>query len=223
METENTKKSDDLGIPEVDHEARGARYFKEQYEKLNEKYNSVARYTGIISRLETDASLVDVLEKHIAGESIETRNALFSDSYDDDGNDVSKSPVSKTGGLSLAEREEAARRQGEMEATRRIELNNFIKTLATRGVPEYLADKFVAWTNNPSGLTVEDLYAAFHNMENRSIAGEKATTESQDKKQEGPSGLPVAAIGGSTDRPDTKASIGNLDGVRYVANPNNPF
>lgn len=212
-------KSKEPAATEEEHEERGARFYKAQLQALQEKYSSAARYQGIIARLEQDSSLVDVLEKHIAGESVEVRQSLFVD--DDDDEPKRRSPK-ETAEPTQAEREEAARQRGEMEATRRIELKNFMNVLSTRGVPEYLADKFVAWTNNPSGLTVEDLYAAFESYEKRSSADEKPAPKPV-PKEKGPSGLPIAAVGGSTDRPDTKKAIGMRDGVKFVGNPNDIF
>lgn len=205
----------------ADHEARGAEYYRRQYEMLERQFASVNRYSGIISALERDSSLVDVLEKHIAGEVVTARSVDNGSLFDDDeavGSTERGAPRDPAQGKSLDQIREEARREGEMKAAAQMELKNFMARLATEGVPAYLQDKFTKFVNNPNGLTVGDMYAAFLSMEQRMAKDAPITTE---PKEKGPSGVTVSAVGGSTDRPTTEQNIAQTrSGVRYVTNAN---
>jgi hypothetical protein len=204
-----------------EHEERGAQYYKQQYEMLEREFNSVNRYQGLIQRLESDPNLVDVLERHIAGEVLQARQSIFDDSDDDDAPAVN--PSKKTAAdMSPQQLREQARREGEMQGAAQAELRAFLAQLQTNGVPEYLQHKFTAFTANPNGLTVGDMYAAFLSMEER-VAAKERIAAAPAPKREGPSAVTVSAIGGSTDRPSTEQNIRqSTNGVRYVENANDP-
>jgi len=107
-----------------------------------------------------------------------------------------------------------------MQAAAQAELKSFLSLLATNGVPEYLQHKFTKFTANPNGLTVGDMYAAFLSMEERMS---KDAVVAPAPKREGPAGVSVSAIGGSTDRPGTEQNIRqSMNGVRYIENANDP-
>lgn len=213
----------------ANHEERGAEYYRLQYEALQQQFNSVNRYTGIINRLESDPNLVDVLERSIAGEVLVARGVDNKSLFDDDDDDDADTPRASTKrqaprdpaqDMSPEQIREQARREGEMQAAAQMELKGFLGRLATEGVPAYLQDKFVKFTNNPNGLTVGDMYAAFLSMEERSTQNAPPVPPVAPKR-EGPAAVTVSAIGGSTDRPGTERNISQTqNGVRFINNPN---
>lgn len=203
-----------------EHEERGAEYYRQQYEALEREFNSVNRYQGLIQRLETDPSLVDALERHIAGEVVKARQSIFDDTDDNDAPAVTPSQNTARD-MSPEQIREQARREGAMQAAAQAELKAFLATLREGGVPEYLQHKFTAFTANPNGLTVGDMYAAFLSMEERTAKANP--TPKPAPKREGPSAVTVSAIGGSTDRPNSEQNIRQSNnGVRYIENANDP-
>jgi hypothetical protein len=208
-ETPETKEA-----PIEDHEARGAEYYREQYEGLRAKYQEATRYQGIIQRLESDPDLLNVLEKHIAGEMVEARTI-----FDDEGTQEEK-PKGRTGKTEVTPDDiEAARQRGALEEQARSDLKAFTSRLAHEGIPAYMIDKYLAWINNPNGLTAQDMWAAFYSIEERTKKPESKPAVEQ--KKGGPKGAPIASVSGETDRPDTSKSIRQAsNGVRFVANAN---
>lgn len=195
---------------EDENEIRGSRYYKQQLDELQAKYSHATRYAGIIDRLENDSSLLDVLQRHIAGEMVEAGSI-----FDDDTQQPSRN--SQPQAKPAVDDIEAARQRGAAEAHMQAELKNMFSELASRGAPEYLMDKFLAFANNPTGLNAWDMWAAFMSKENR----ENPVTAPEEKKQNGPKGLPISAVAGDTDRPDTSKTIKRTsNNTRYVHNPN---
>lgn len=213
--------------PEKQQVDEGAEYWQKKFEEVKAQNEKDAPYKQIMEHLKTNGDLVNVLEKHIAGEFVEARQAqqtIFDGEEEDEyGNPIPKeSQTESTQDAKPAEETtEQARERGRMEAAAEIQLKTFLDNLmSVGGVPSHVTDKFVETINNPSGFNIADLYAAFENKETR----EKQISESQpiteDKKT--PMGVPVSSAGGSTDKPtgDKFLETPDSDGQNYSSNPN---
>jgi len=209
-------------------EEEGREYWRKKFEEVQARNEANAPFANIMEALKTNGDLVDVLEKHMRGEFVETRaqanaQTIFDgDEEDDYGNPIPKnSPQEETQQAKPAEEtSEQARQRGKMEAAAEIELKTFLDNLINiGGVPDHIADKFVNTISNPSGFMIADLYAAFENKEAR----EKAQTPQPATEEGGtPRGAPVASAGGSTDKPtgDKYQETPDNEDANYVANPN---
>lgn len=215
-------------VEKVEQVDEGAEYWRKKFEEVKLQNENNAPFVGILDHLKTNPNLVDVLEKHVAGEFVEARKQTIFDGGEEDayGNPIEAEDPEDKPELTTEQRgdiEKRARAEGEMAAKAKIELRQFLSNLMQTGVPDHLADKFVNTLNNPTGFNLADLYAAFENKEARD--GENAEGSAPKGKGQTPMGVPVSTAGGSTDKPTGDAYLETQegDGSNYRSNPNQPF
>lgn len=195
----------------------GTNYWRDQAIKARMQYAELAEYQGIINALKNSPTLVDTLENAMAGQLADETDMDSTDSrlWEDDDDDT---PTFKTE-QTVAERQPVIQDEdrGALVEKKRQELNAFFTRLAEQGVPDHAMDEFLEYIKNPSGTSLEDLWAAYDNRRSRL---KKVQTEVEVEEAPPP---PIATISGETEKPAGDGLKNPVDGQRYVANPNNPY
>lgn len=217
MEIDGETQQETLSDVEQKVEAEGSAYWKSRFSEAKAEAESVAKYSALIRRMETDPSLVETLERHIAGEAVDQRNGAF---YEDDQTEGSEAHGSPAVTQYTEDTVRLAEQRGREIERQQQQFAGFMKTLTETGVPDHMVDKFVRMMNDPSGLTLSDMYAATENMVKREAEGQQPAAAAH-KKTEGPSGMPLATASGSTDRPDSDLYKPVMDGFNYIPDANN--
>lgn len=195
----------------------GADYWRNQALLARQEAAELGQYRNIIKALEESPSLVDVLEKHISGEAANVAGSWENaDEYwdsRDEHTDAKAEPATK----GSAPADDGSRNATDgLDVKKREEINTFLGMLATQGVPDHAMDAFLQFMNNPSGVTIEDLWAVYNNIQKRTGAPGKVEAELPPP--------PVAAVPGATERPSQDTfKAPDTKGVVYVVDANNPL
>lgn len=186
-------------------------YWRRKYEKAQSEANHVSQYQNVITALEGDPDLVNVLEQHISGEIVSSRNEIDEDDPWGENLTAAKptpKPVQPDNGLDTREHDaEVAKMQ--------IEIQTFLGGLMDNGVPDHTTDEFLEFLKNPSGVTVQDLWQAYSGKKERE--GKPVQNAKKDKPKGSPS---VNDMGGTTDRPEANQYTSHEGGQNYVPGAN---
>jgi hypothetical protein len=203
-------------------EEEGARYWKTKFEEAKAINDRLGQYDNIIGHLEQSPDLVDILQKHIAGEVVDQTGGMFFDD-DDDGYDEFGEPkqpeATKEPVAPQEDPEQLLRKRIEAEERAKVEMEAFMRNLLETGVPDHVVDEFSQFIANPNGMTIADVYAAYNNLKSRAKP-EETQAPKEDKDDSKPSAPPIASMSGSTDRPESDLYKPTMDGHNYIPDAN---
>lgn len=197
-----------------------ASYWKEKAQKYQEEYEKISRYGGIISAMENDSNLVEVMQRAIAGEAVEYEDSLKGESLREYG-DEEPSEGLGTRGKDPEQLQREAEERGRRQAQFNYELQTVMADMLQNGATEQEVDQFLEFVKQPAGMTAYDLLAVYKGRLTKD-QGSTQDTKAPPKKQNIPS--PVSTMGGETDRPsaDNYQETPQEENLKYYpGNPNN--
>ncbi len=183
---------------------------RRQYAELQAQHNEISQYGGIINALKSDPDLVATMQKAIAGElyDIEKANkkrkdAEFGDSFRDPDDEDDDAPNRRLDPQSQRQREQEIARRAAREAELRIEMQTVMREMMQTGASEEEVNRFIAFVNQPGGLTMHDLLSVYHSR------GTKGQPPQPPAPQKQAPPAPLASAPGQTDRPKGEARYQN--------------
>jgi len=195
----------------------GAEYWKNKYNRAAADHNDLAQYEALIDELKSRPDVVKVLEEKLSREVAGVEDTDYSSpdypwGAPDEGDAPKKQAPSPDDLRTQVANERAIQKAQE-------DVQAFVGTLGDIGVPDHTVDEFLEFLKNPSGTTVQDLWAAYESQSKR-VKGENDLPENGRKKK-GAKGSPsITDMGGTTDRPNANQYTSHEGGHNYVPDAN---
>jgi len=214
--------SDQPEANQKEEEAAESAYWKKKAVERDSQLSQFLPYQNVLEALKTNPDLVDVLQQAMsdqaAGKGNDNDGGDEYGSFFEDGennantNTPAPTPVQQQNGGGSS--------QPNLDEQATTELNDFMTRMAEEGIPDRALDQFQEFVRNPSGASVEDVWAAFENRQSRLQSKKRDDVEAADVA-EIPS--PVGALPGGQERPGTELKRPDTSGSNYVHNPNDVF
>ena len=224
---------------------QGVEYWKRVAQQNREDAEKFSEYSTIIRHLENNPNHVEVLHRGVEGHTIgiiaaenmaQDAQAQRQPSREEQlSAELGVEPSLNTEGTPQAPPRQAHQptreeliKYGEAQARAKIEFNQFREDMASKGIPDHAIDEYVQYLRNPNAMSHYDLFVAHQNYKQRTAGSEGEGTgqpnQAQPQTQPPVVGAPISVTSmpaGATDRPESTAYIGEVDGMKFVQDPQN--
>ena len=224
---------------------QGVEYWKRVAQQNREDAEKFSEYSTIIRHLENNPNHVEVLHRGVEGHTIgiiaaenmaQHAEAQRQPSQEEllaaelGVGDSSESEGASAQQLAPPRAHQPSREElikfGEEKARAKLEFKQFREDMASKGIPDHAIDEYIQVLRDPNGLNHYDLFVAVQNFKNRTKGTEGEGTgkpnEAQPQSQPPVIGSPISVTSmpaGQTDRPESNAYVGEVDGMKFVQNP----